>query len=123
RPAAGTAALRNAGVSPAGPRASRSRLLPRQREAERAARIERRLDTPLTAVRFDDPLREVQPVAGAAAARFVELEAEVENLMPVAGIDADAVVAHADPITVAVARAVDRDLPLALRPIVEGPRV
>src|SRR5437588_504631 len=76
-----------------------------------------------TSVAFGHALREEQPVAGAAAARFVQLHAEVEDLAGVARIDADAVVAHHQPVAGLVAGAIDGDHPLALRPVIERERV
>src|ERR1051326_5496669 len=50
----------------------------------------------LSAVALGDLAREVEAVARSAAARLVELQAEVEDLAGVARIDADAVVADAE---------------------------
>src|SRR6478735_6073161 len=74
---------------------------------------------------FDGALREIQPVSGPTTARTVELTdaTEVEDLVGVAGINADAVVSNADPLMAIGSFRLDRDLAFALRLVVEEERV
>src|SRR5689334_13060087 len=91
----------------------------RHREADGGALIRLRLDAHRSAVALHDSFGEVEAVAGAATARFVEFQAEVEDLRRVAGIDPDAVVADAEAVAVGIDAAIDGDRPLAFRPVVE----
>src|SRR6185295_15352707 len=59
----------------------------------------------------------------AAAARLVELQPKLEDLIRVAGIDADAIVANAEPVAVGIDVAFEGDGPLSLRAVVEEERV
>src|SRR5689334_417077 len=98
-------------------------VLPRKSQAELTAFIGLRFHADAATMAFRHALRKVEPVTWTPTARFVELEAEVEDLGRVAGVDADAVVAHADAIELTVARRLDGDHALAFRVIVEEQRV
>src|SRR5437870_2738946 len=93
------------------------------RHAKRASLLGRALHADRATVCLGDPPGQVESVAWAAAARFVELHAEVEDLAGVAGIDSDAVVAYGQTAAGRVGVAGEDDRPLALRPIVERKRV
>src|SRR5258708_7329318 len=91
----------------------------RKVQTEGAALAELGLGCHRSPVALCYPSREVKAVAGSAAAGFVELEAEVEDLAEVAGIDADAVVADTNADTASLGGTLDGDGRLALRPVVE----
>src|SRR5687767_10677419 len=93
----------------------------RQREAERASLAYGRLHGQLAAVALDDPLGQIEAVARSAAAPLIELahSAQLEDLTDVAGVDANAVVAHANADAFPRRAAIDGDLALTLLTIAE----
>src|SRR5438445_954438 len=98
-------------------------LLTGKSEAERASLSERGVDADLPAVTLHHALRQVETVSRPASARLVELQAEVENLGRVAGVDSDSVIANAEAVRASFLIALDGDCALALGAVVEEERI
>src|SRR2546428_1467913 len=96
-----------------------ARIVARNGEAERAAFAEFRVDADLATVALDDALGQIQSVARSTAARFIQLQAEIENLSGVSRVDPNSVVADAEAVAVPIRCAFDGDRPFTLRSIVE----